>query len=227
MYRDDDDYLMLSGIQHYAFCPRQWALIHIEQQWAENVHTVIGHQVHERSDDEFADETRGRLRIVRAMPLVSDRLRLRGTADVVEFHRVSEESDQTIQLDGRDGFWRVVPVEYKKGRPKTDDRDEVQLCAQAICLEEMLNVRIESGFLYYATINRREEVFFSESLRDRVHRMAEEMHLLFSEKRTPPATYGKHCDSCSLFDICQPRWSQSGSRSAKAYVQQLLNEMEV
>lgn len=227
MYWNDDDYLMLSGIQHYAFCPRQWALIHIEQQWAENVHTVIGHQIHERVDNELADETRGTVRIVRAMPLVSTRLRLRGTADVVEFHRVSAESDQTLQLDGRDGFWRVVPVEYKKGRPKTDDRDEVQLCAQAICLEEMLNVRIESGFLYYATINRREEVYFSESLRDRVHRMAEEMHLLFSEKRTPSAKYGKHCDSCSLFDVCQPKWSQSGFRSAKTYVQQLLNEMEV
>jgi CRISPR-associated exonuclease Cas4 len=226
MNGNDDHELMLSGIQHFAFCPRQWALIHIEQQWADNVHTVIGQHIHERVDDWTADETRSRIRTVRSMPLVSNRLQLRGVADVVEFHRTREEDDQTVQLDGRDGFWKVVPVEYKKGSPKPDDRDEVQLCAQAICLEEMFNVRISSGYLYYAAIKRRDEVPMTEQLRDRVRHMTEQMHRLFAEGRTPPAKYGKHCDSCSLWSVCKPKWSQSGARSAVAYVRELIAEME-
>ncbi len=225
MSENEDDFFMLSGIQHFAFCPRQWALIHIEQQWSDNVHTVIGHHVHERVDDWTADETRGRIRTVRAMPLVSNQLRVRGIADVVEFHRTQEESEQTVQLDGRDGFWQVVPVEYKKGSPKSDDRDEVQLCAQAICLEEMLDVRISFGFLYYAAMKRRDEVVFTDRLRERVQHIAAQMRQLFAEGRTPQAKYGKHCDSCSLVSICKPRWSASGAQSAAAYVRKLVAEM--
>ena len=226
MMPDEDAYLMLSGIQHFAFCPRQWALIHIEQLWADNVHTVIGHHVHERVDDWTVDETRGNVRIVRAMPLVSAQLGLRGVADMVEFHRVSEEADDTVQLDGRDGFWRVIPVEYKKGAPKPDDRDEVQLCAQAICLEEMLDVRISYGYLYYDTVKHREEVVFTGKLRERVHQISKQMHKLFAEGRTPQVSYGKHCGSCSLEALCQPKWSKLGNHSASVYVRNLIAEME-
>lgn len=222
---DDDNYLMLSGVQHFAFCPRQWALIHIEQQWVDNIHTVVGQHVHERVDDWMADETRGRVRTVRAMPLVSEHLRLRGIADVVEFHRTTEEYVDTVQLEGRDGIWRVVPVEYKKGTPKSDDRDEVQLCAQAICLEEMLNISISSGYLYYASIKRRDEVMFSDRLRKRVLAITERMHELFTQGRTPPAIYDKRCDSCSLLSICKPKWSENRAPSAASYVRNLLAEM--
>ncbi|MCR4434912.1 MAG: CRISPR-associated protein Cas4 [Clostridiales bacterium] len=201
----DDDLLLLSGIQHMAFCERQWALIHIEQVWEENVRTVEGKYLHERVDDFDEDETRKNLRVVRAMPVVSHILGLGGTADVVEFYR----EDNSVpgfccRLEKQKGWWRPVPVEYKRGRPKPDDRDAVQLCAQAMALEEMLELRIEYGALYYGQTRHREKVVLDDVLRKHTADLAAHMHRLASEGRTPKAQKGKRCSQCSLVEQCQP-----------------------
>jgi CRISPR-associated exonuclease Cas4 len=199
----DDDLLMLSGIQHMSFCARQWALIHIEQQWVENVLTVEGSHLHERVDDPFAGETRGNVIILRSVSLVSYSLGLYGKADVIEFIR--SEDDRGISLKARTGKWLPQPVEYKRGRPKPDERDEVQLCSQAICLEEMHNITISAGALYYGETRHRCEVLFTDELRRKVFDCAQLMHEYFEKGYTPPAEYKSHCKSCSLMDLCMPR----------------------
>ncbi len=184
-----------------AFCERQWALIDIEQIWAENVRTVEGKFLHERADDPFFDETRKNLRVVRSMPLLSQRLGLWGMADVVEFYQqASCIEGKTCQIKERSGWWRPVPVEYKRGKPKPDDRDAVQLCAQAMALEEMLEVTISEGFLFYAQIRRREAVAIDATLRTHTTELARRMHELFREGITPKAVKGKHCSQCSLVE---------------------------
>lgn len=208
----DDELLMLSGLQHYSFCPRQWALIHIEQQWEENIKTYEGQLLHTRADNPAFTEKRGSLLISRAMPLVSRRLGLSGKADVVEFHAADEDTPPgtSAKLAGRRGRWVPFPVEYKRGKPKPDDWDEVQLCAQAICLEEMLGVTIEEGALFYGERERRVCIFFTESLRARVEDYLLGMRELFERGETPPARYRAGCKSCSLVEICLPRMKNSG-----------------
>ena len=207
MEYEDDHFLLLSGIQHMAFCERQWALIHIEQIWAENVRTVEGKHLHERADDPFENESRGNRRIVRSVPVVSQKLRLRGVADVVEFQRSENEiAGESCRLEARPGWWRPVPIEYKRGHPKPDDRDAVQLCAQAMALEEMLQVHISQGFLFYGQTKRRQEIILSDELRKRTVELAVRMHELVSEGKTPKAQKGKHCSQCSLVEQCQPYW---------------------
>ncbi len=221
---EEDNFLMLSGIQHIAFCERQWALIHLEQQWEENVRTVEGRHFHEKADDPFIVETRGDQLISRSVPLLSYHLALYGVADVVEWYRV-QESNNGIDLKGHDGIWQPKPVEYKRGIPKKDDRDKVQLCAQAICLEEMLHIHIESGDLYYGQTRRREHVVFNMDLRDRVKSLASRMHILYQEGVTPQARQGPHCKLCSLANICLPkiaRKSGSVSRYVKKYIRDIV-----
>lgn len=217
---EPDDYLMLSGIQHFAFCPRQWALIHVEQQWKENVLTTEGNDVHRMVDDPQFDETRGDKRVVRSMPLVSEALRIRGTADMVEFRRQERPSPASVVLEGREGYWSVMPVEYKRGKPKKDDRDALQLCAQAICLEEMLDVSISEGEIFYHEVRKREKIGFTSGLREHVAQIAAEMTQMYAESRTPKAVYKPHCRQCSLVLLCQPKWSSRGAKSAAAYVEQ-------
>lgn len=222
----EDGLLLLSGIQHMAFCERQWALIHIEQVWAENVQTVEGKYLHDRTDDPFEDETRGDIRVVRAMPIISYELGLRGVADVVEFHREENRIEGiTIQLKNRNGWWRVYPVEYKRGRPKRDDRDIVQLCAQAISLEEMLKIKIDKGFLYYGKTKHRIEITLDFSLRERVKKLSVRMHKMFAEGKTPKAQKGKHCSLCSLIELCQPSLT-SRHKSVAGYLTRMI-ECEV
>ncbi len=208
-----DDYLLLSGIQHFAFCRRQWALIHIEQLWKENVLTFGGRQMHRNADDPFFTESRGDILISRSVPLVSHSLKVYGIADVVEYHR----SDAGVAISGREGYWTVVPVEYKAGRKKPDDRDEVQLCAQAICLEEMYRTRIESGYLYYGKTRRRTEVLFDDEIRRRVAELVAGMYALYDAGITPPALLLPHCKNCSLVDLCMPNVS-SRRRSVDRYL---------
>ena len=223
---DEDDLLLLSGIQHMAFCERQWALIHIEQAWAENVRTVEGKHLHERADDPFFDETRKNLRVVRGMPVISQRLGLRGVADVVEFYRNDTFVDgQTCRLDDRAGWWKPVPIEYKRGKPKPDDRDAVQVCAQAMALEEMLNVHIPEGAVYYAQVRRREPIILDETLRTHTTNLALRMHELVRQGLTPKAPKGKHCSQCSLIEQCQPNWMLK-HRSVKNYLDRMCR-MEV
>lgn len=217
---DENDYLALSGLQHYLFCPRQWALIHLEQQWAENRWTAEGRLLHEKADAPSV-EIRGEVWTVRALRLVSAELRLSGIADVVEFHRLepgapgydagvaSERLPPIFAQEGSAARWAVFPVEYKRGKPKANRCDEAQLCAQAICLEEMLGVSVPRGALFYGQQRRRTEVALDGTLRGLVRESAEAMNGLFLAGRTPAAVYGKYCESCSLIDLCLPRKTAS------------------
>lgn len=190
-----------------AFCERQWALIHLEQLWTDNVRTIEGKHLHERADNPFADESRKTVRVVRSVPVVSRRLGLRGVADIVEFHQDKEHiENHNCRLEGRKGWWHPVPIEYKRGRPKPDDRDAVQLCAQAMALEEMLQIIVPVGFLFYGDTKRREEVAFDDRLRQVTVELAQRMHHLTHEGVTPPPTKGKRCKLCSLVEDCQPQW---------------------
>jgi CRISPR-associated exonuclease Cas4 len=195
----ESDLLPLSGLQHLLYCERQWALIHVEQQWVENRLTAMGRSLH-RTVDEAPSESRAGVRMVRSLPLRSLRLGITGKADVVEFPL---------------GGGTPVPVEYKRGRPKPGLYDEVQLCAQAICLEEMLNLALAEGALFYGAHRRRSVIPFTSSLRACTEQAAARMHELYRRGVTPPPVYesGK-CDRCSLLEICQPRALQRASATA-------------
>ncbi len=188
---EDEDAVPLSALQHYLYCPRQCALIHLEQQWAESVQTAQGRLMHERADRPQAVRRRG-VRTVMAMPLAHAELGLTGIADVVEFHATPHGD-------------RVIPVEYKRGRPKAHRADEVQLCAQAMCLEEMLQQVIPSGALFYGQTHRRTDVVFDEELRALTRAVAAAVRDMLRERQTPRASYEpRKCDTCSLLDLCQP-----------------------
>jgi CRISPR-associated exonuclease Cas4 len=212
----ESDLLMLSAIQHLAFCERQCCLIHIEQAWAENRLTAEGRILHDRVHGENA-ESRGDVYIVRGLKLRSLELGLSGVADVVEFHRV--ESDG-FSLPGKKGLWKAFPVEYKRGKPKSDRCDEVQICGQAICLEEMLNTKIENGALFYGAQHKRHEVIFDETLRTETTKTAQRLHELISKGITPPAVYEKKCDRCSMIDICVPKAGKE--KSVEKYLEEMI-----
>ena len=213
----EDDLLPLSGLQHLAYCPRQFALIHLEQVWADNLFTAEGNVLHSRTDRAEA-ETRGDVHIARSLRLQSLTLGLAGIADVVEFHRVGEGAPG-LMLPRLKGRWRPFPVEYKRGRPKTVDCDEIQVCAQALCLEEMLGLEIPEGALFYGKTRRRKAVRFGGKLRERVRESSEEMHRLWRSGRTPQAVYGPKCDQCSLHDFCMPRTTK---KDAASYLARML-----
>jgi len=205
-----EDLIQLSALQHMVFCERQCALIHVEQTWTESGRTAEGRIMHERVHDE-SRESRRDVRIDYGVSLRSLRLGLIGKADVVEFHR------QT------DGAWRPFPVEYKRGKPKADDCDKVQLCAQAICLEEMLSVAIPEGALFYGQTRHRFDVVFDEDLRRKTEETARKAHDLVASGRTPPPVYEKRCESCSLIAECLPKTIQK-RRSVKNYLTRILGE---
>lgn len=188
----EDDLVQLSSLQHYAFCPRQCALIHIEQIWSENRFTAEGRIMHERVHEE-GRESRGDVLIEHGVALHSLRLGLSGMADVVEFHRQA------------DGFWKPFPVEYKRGKPKPDNCDRVQLCAQALCLEEMLNTKILSGAIFYGKTRHRYDVTFDDELRNETEETAKRVRELITARITPKPVYESKCNSCSLVDICLPK----------------------
>lgn len=221
MEYQEDDYLMISGIQHFEFCRRQWALIHIEQQWAENVHTVVGELMHKKAHDPYVVEKRKEVLITRALPVSSKAMGVSGECDVVEFHKVEEG----VKLHGHRGFYEIYPVEYKKGKPKKSDEDVLQLTAQAMCLEEMFSARIECGSIFYGETRRREEIFFIDELRDRVRAVFQEMHHYYQRKYTPKVKWSKACNGCSMKDICLPKL---GNRvSVKDYIRDALGEEDV
>ena len=214
----EDEYLQLSGIQHFVFCRRQWALIHVEQQWRDNARTIEGNIVHEKCHDETFEEKRGDLLICRGMRIFSVKLGLSGQCDVVEFAR----SERGAVLHGREGLWQPRPVEYKRGKPKPDDADILQLCAQAMCLEEMLCCEITVGDLFYHETHRREKVVFTEEYRQRVVEMITEMRRYFERGYTPKVKPTKKCGRCSLKDICLPKIGKV--KSVAAYYDALLGE---
>ena len=224
----EDDLLPLSGLQHLAFCERQWALIHLEQVWAENMLTAEGRVMHERTHGEETEE-RGNVRIARGLRIRSLRLGLVGMMDVVEFVCESRETNNFgektgVNLHGANGWWRPKPVEYKRGRPKSGHCDEVQLCAQALCLEEMLDVAISSGSIFYGRPRRRTDVAFDVALRREIEALAARLHELYRMGKTPPPKYSKKCPNCSLIEICKPKIMGSRSTS-NHYVAKSLREM--
>jgi CRISPR-associated exonuclease Cas4 len=189
---EDADLVPLSALQHYLFCPRQCALIHVERLWAENLLTAEGRILHERSDKP-GQASRGERRVVQGMPIRSRALGVAGIADVVELSR-------------EHGRWRPYPVEYKRGRPKAHRSDEVQLCAQALCLEEMFGVAVPEGALFYGKVRRRTVVAFDDELRALTRAVAAATRELLGAGRTPPPVYeAKRCDTCSLLQLCRPK----------------------
>lgn len=206
----EDDLLMISALQHLAFCERQCALIHLEQQWAENRFTVLGDLLHAKVHEPETDSRRDCI-TARSLRLVSYELGLTGQSDVVEFHRC-ESTQPGITIPGKAGLWRPFPVEYKKGKPKADNIDAVQLCAQALCLEEQLNLEIPAGALFYGDNRRRQQVAFDSALRNETMQLTEKLHTLIASGKTPAAIYAKKCRSCSLYDICNPKLTSAIKR---------------
>lgn len=216
MYKEEE-YVQLSALQHYLFCPRQCALAYLEMNWSENVLTALGRQMHE-SVHSAKIEKRGNVLRASGLRLASSILGISGQADLVEF-RLCEDKGQGARLKNIPGLWRPFPVEYKHGKPKKDKSDEVQLCAQAICLEEMLNVKIPDGALFYGKNKRRYAVSFNKPLRELTVAVARRVHELFEKGITPPAKFDARCKSCSLLDICMPDKVSHGR--VKNYLKQM------
>ncbi len=221
MSYQEADYLQLSGLQHFSFCRRQWALIHVEQQWKDNLRTVEGDILHERAHDETIREKSRNKVTFRGLRVSSSELGISGSCDVVEFIR----SDHGTRLAGEDGLWQPYPVEYKRGSSKLIDADRLQLCAQAMCLEEMLGCPIPEGALYYGETHRREIVELTEELRAKVTQMLSEMHDYYFRGHTPKVKPGKHCNACSMKDLCLPVLYRTSS--ARDYIQSRIRENEI
>lgn len=220
MEYSEDDYLMISGIQHFKFCRRQWALIHIEQQWEENAHTVTGELMHKRVHDPSLKEKRKDMIIARALPVVSRELGIRGECDLVEFHKC----ENGISMHGHRGLYSVYPVEYKKGKPKLTEEDKLQLAAQVMCLEEMFSIQILEGAIFYGETRRREAVEITEELRAEVRKMFQEMHQYYARNYTPKVKSSKSCNACSLKEICLPKLGKTVS--VQTYINQMLEGEE-
>lgn len=196
---------MISGIQHFLFCKRQWALIHIEQQWEENYLTVDGMLKHQRVDDYEIYERRRNVITIRSLPVKSHKLGIIGKCDLVELIK----ADDGIYIPKYEGRYSVFPVEYKRGKPKTDFSDKLQLLAQSLCLEEMLETSILKGFIFYFETRRREEVIFSNEMRAMLYRSIEEMHSYMEQGFTPKVRAKSRCKSCSLKNTCLPEISKN------------------
>lgn len=195
----------ISALQHFAFCQRQCALIHLEQVWQENYLTAHGRQLHERVDN-GEPETRKGVRFERGVVVSAPQLGLTGKLDLLEHHKASNQ---------------FIPVEYKRGKPKTNEIDQVQLCAQALCIEEMLNVEVKQGALWYWQTRKRIEIEFDQSLRAQTHALITQVQKLFKLGKTPSPTTGKHCKACSLIDICQPNLTEHDG--SNRYIAELFN----
>lgn len=216
---DPEDYLAMSGLQHFSFCRRQWALIHLEQQWQENLRTAEGRLEHTRAHNEKLAEKRGDRLTLRGMRVVSHRLCLAGTCDVVEFRA----DPAGVPLQGYAGAWQPMPVEYKHGHSKENDADRLQLCAQAMALEEMLACDIPQGALFYEETRRRELVPITEELRQKTQAMAEEMVGYFLRGHTPKVKPGTFCNACSLKELCLPKLCSR--LHAGSYIQSYMEEL--
>ena len=197
----EDDYLMLNGIQHFLFCKRQWALIHVENIWTENSFTAEGQVIHTKVDQPFIKEKRKDLIISRAMSLSSKSLGLSDRLDVIEFYK----SDEGVELKNRKGKWLPVIVEYKRGKKKKYNYDNAQLMAQAICIEENFNIKLDYGYRYYNETDTRDKVDFTDELRNLTIKAAQDMHYYYKNKIIPKAENYKNCKMCSLYDECNPR----------------------
>ena len=206
----EDDYIQLSSLQHYVYCPRQCGLIHVEDEWNDNVFTVRGEILHEKVDTDTY-ETRGTLKTVRGLRIHSTRLGIVGRADVVEFRKSANA----------DGSPDVMPVEFKSGQPKEDVSDKVQLCAQALCLEEMMNTQVKRGAFFYGKIRRRVQVELDDELRKQTEEIIVAVHEIVSQKKVPAARYNEKCRNCSLEETCMPK--AMNEKKLKKYIEELYN----
>ena len=198
----------------------QWALIHVEQEWEDNAHTVVGELMHKKVHDPYLTEKRKEVIIARAMPVSSRELGISGECDAVEFHKCEDG----IKLHGHRGLYSVYPIEYKKGKPKLTEEDKLQLTAQVLCLEEMFSTQIPEGAIFYGETRRREPVEITKELREEVRDVFREMHGYYSRRYTPRVKYSKSCNACSLKEICLPKLGKTGS--VKSYIQRMLEEEE-
>jgi len=214
----EDDFLPLSALTHFVYCPRRAALTRLEGVWAENVATAEGGVGHTRAHDALCSESRPGQRVARGLMVRSQRLGLWGQLDVVEFLALEEHDARGAALPGLPGRWRPFPVEYKRGRLREEKSFAIQLCAQAICLEEMLGVEVAEGALYYGKTRRRLRVVFTPRLRSAAEDAALRLHALIAAGQTPAAVYSKKCDACSLAALCLPR----APRSVSHYLQHAL-----
>lgn len=219
---DEDDLLPVSALQHFMFCPRRCALVHIEQVWMENQFTVEGDILHERVD-ELGRESRATLVVSHGLGIRSLRLGITGKVDVVEF-RLNADGQGGCLLIGKEGHWTPYPIEYKRGSPRRGFGDDIQVCAQALCLEEMLGCAVPAGAIFYASTRKRREIAFDAGLRAETTTAICGVRALMSAGITPPPDYGKKCDTCSLFDICQPKLPVSG-KDPGGYVTRYLEEI--
>ena len=220
MIYDDDNILSISGIQHFVFCRRQWALIHLEQQWAENLLTVSGEIMHRRAHDNSFTETRNGIITSRGMQVVSYELGIYGVCDVVEF--IPSESGAAIH--GKSGRYKIIPVEYKHGEPKETDADILQVAAQALCLENMFCTKIDELNIFYGKTKHRQRIEFSDEIRNRLKEVIDEMHLLYERRYTPRVKQNKNCRACSLKNLCLPRLTKI--KSVNKYVSDMLEEQK-
>ena len=231
----EDDLRPISALQHLLFCERQCALIHLEQLWAENVLTITGRQLHEKADGGRGTRRAGRPRVTRSLPLRSLELGLYGKADVVEFHAASprdvpNEGDAprggaaSAALSANTTHVVPFPVEYKRGKPKKNRCDEVQLCAQALCLEEMLSTAVPAGAIFYGVTRRRVDIAFDEALRDLTRRTIDRLHAMLASGVTPRAKREKKCDRCSLLHLCLPE-ALIGREPASRYLRRSLDQL--
>ena len=210
----DDDLLLISGLQHLAFCERQWMLIHVEQLWAENLLTIEGDHLH-TNVHQIGSESRGEVKLATGLQLRSFELGLYGVADMVEFHRDDRNGVVIPSFRDKGKRWRPYPVEYKRGRRRWDIADEVQMCAQAICLEEMLCCSITEGAIFYGEPKRRTKIALTEELRSEVAAKCNRARLLASGAEAPAYTPGKHCKNCSMREHCMPEETHLADRSRK------------
>lgn len=217
-YSTEDNYLLLSGIQHFVFCRRQWALIHIEQLWGENYFTIDGQIKHKKVDNISGVELKEGVRILRSLPVVSHELKIQGKCDVVEL----QPDDNGYYFSKYDKKYKVFPIEYKRGKPKTDLSDTMQLLAQAMCLEEMMGLTINEGACFYFETRRRENIIFTNELREKLKEMLEEMNNYYSRKYTPKVRKSNKCKSCSLRDLCLPELD--GTMTVSKYMEKRLKE---
>jgi CRISPR-associated exonuclease Cas4 len=220
MEYEEEDFLQLSGLQHFAFCRRQWALIHIEQLWAENIRTVEGELMHDKAHDADFTEKRGNIITVRDMRVFSRTLGISGACDIVELI----SNSKGISVNGREGKYTIRPVEYKHGKPKESDMDEIQLAAQTMCLEEMMCCCIDTGMMYYGEIRRRISVNIDDKLRTRVKECCQEMHELYEREYTPKVKPSKKCNACSIKNLCLPKLMRK--KSASEYILSYIEEEE-
>ena len=211
----ENDFILLSGIQHFSFCKRQWGLIHIEQIWAENFLTVSGELMHQNAHKTSFREKRGDTIITRGMPVSSKNMGVSGACDVVEFKK---DEINGVKIFGLDGKYSVVPVEYKHGELK--EADVLQVVAEALCLEEMLCCEIKHAYIYYGKTRHREKIDITSEKRDVVISMFNDMHRYFSAGKTPTSKVKKSCNSCSMKDICLPQISNK--KSVKKYMEEII-----